>query len=354
MALIKEGSVFGKPRCCKEFDQPRIIDPSVGYGWSRISSLYQYGKYFAKPWSCNHEKLRTNMNTFSQLLAQKPGSLALRTFKPRIFLCNGAAALSGRPCRLTSREHRLHPFHQSAPFPILPQGEAGDLPFQSGGPSQMDLFDPKPMMEKEQGNDLPESIRKGQRLTTMTSGQKSFPIAKYFQVCPAWPVRQWMSELLPHLSGKQMSSFIKSMHTEAINHDPAMTFFQTGHQLAGRPSFGSWVSYGLGASNQDLPSYVVLTSFGSGRPVASLFMTAFGVRFLPTRYQGKFRNSGDAVLYLSDPLDRPCNEKGMLDDLAKLNRMDHKAVGTRILMPVFLSTKWPFVCRQCARPAGFI
>ena len=275
------------------------------------------------------------MNTFSQLFAQKPGSLAAQDFlNRRIFLRNGAAALSAAALAgLLPRGAEASPFSSIGSFPnFAPKAKRVIYLFQSGGPSQMDLFDPKPMMEKERGNDLPESIRKGQRLTTMTSGQKSFPIApSIFKFAQHGQSGQWMSELLPHLSRKADElCFIKSMHTEAINHDPAMTFFQTGHQLAGRPSFGSWVSYGLGASNQDLPSYVVLTSFGSGRPSCQpLYDRLWGAGFLPTRYQGvKFRNSGDAVLYLSDPpgIDREMR-RGMLDDLAKLNRMDHKSVG---------------------------
>ncbi|HAF59030.1 MAG TPA: sulfatase, partial [Opitutae bacterium] len=266
------------------------------------------------------------MNTFSQLFAQKPGSLAAQDFlNRRIFLRNGAAALSAAALAgLLPRGAEASPFSSIGSFPnFAPKAKRVIYLFQSGGPSQMDLFDPKPMMEKERGNDLPESIRKGQRLTTMTSGQKSFPIApSIFKFAQHGQSGQWMSELLPHLSRKADElCFIKSMHTEAINHDPAMTFFQTGHQLAGRPSFGSWVSYGLGASNQDLPSYVVLTSFGSGRPSCQpLYDRLWGAGFLPTRYQGvKFRNSGDAVLYLSDPpgIDRAMR-RGMLDDLAKL------------------------------------
>ena len=140
--------------------------------------------------------------------------------------------------------------------------------YQSGAPSQMDLFDPKPQLESRRGEDLPESIRKGQRLTTMTSGQAKFPVApSIFKFQQHGQGGLWMSELLPHMA-KIADEFcmIRSLYTEAINHDPAITFSQTGAQLAGRPSIGAWVSYGLGSENQDLPAYVVLTSFGSGRP----------------------------------------------------------------------------------------
>ena len=140
--------------------------------------------------------------------------------------------------------------------------------FQSGAPSQMDLFDPKPQMEKYRGEDLPDSIRKGQRLTTMTSGQKSFPVApSMFSFAQHGKSGMWFSELVPNMARHaDRWCMIRSMHTEQINHDPAITFFQTGHQLAGRPSIGSWLSYGLGSDNADLPAYIVLTSYGSGRP----------------------------------------------------------------------------------------
>ena len=177
--------------------------------------------------------------------------------------------------------------------------------FQSGAPSQMDLFDPKPAIADRRGEDLPDSIRKGQRLTTMTSGQKKFPVAPtIFKFGRHGQSGMEFSELLPHLS-KQADklAMIRTVHTEAINHDPAITFCQTGHQLAGRPSIGSWLSYGLGSENRNLPAYVVLTSFGSGRPNDQpLYDRLWSSGFLPTRHQGvKFRNTGDAVLYLSNP-----------------------------------------------------
>jgi hypothetical protein len=204
--------------------------------------------------------------------------------------------------------------------------------FQSGAPSQMDLFDPKPQMEKRRSENLPESIRQGQRLTTMTSGQKSFPVApSIFKFAQHGQSGAWISELMPHLSGiADDLCFIKSMHTEAINHDPAITFCQTGSQLAGRPSIGSWLSYGLGSNNQDLPAYVVLTSFGTGRrDDQPLYDRLWGSGFLPTQHQGvKFRNKGDAVLYLSNPsgVGRTLRRQ-QLDELAELNRQDYAQFG---------------------------
>ena len=204
--------------------------------------------------------------------------------------------------------------------------------FQSGAPSQMDLFDPKPNLGERFSEDLPDSIRMGQRITGMTSGQKTLPVApSIFKFAQHGQSGAWLSELLPHTAKVADDlCIIKSMHTEAINHDPAITFFQTGHQLAGRPSIGSWMSYGLGSSNKDLPTYVVLTSRGTGRPNDQpLYDRLWGSGFISTQHAGvKFRNTGDPVLYLSNPdgVDRPMR-RDMLDDLAALNGERHQIVG---------------------------
>ena len=204
--------------------------------------------------------------------------------------------------------------------------------FQSGAPSQMDLFDPKPDLGERFSEDLPDSIRMGQRITGMTSGQKTLPLApSIFKFAQHGQSGAWLSELLPHTAKVADDlCIIKSMHTEAINHDPAITFFQTGHQLAGRPSIGSWMSYGLGSSNKDLPTYVVLTSRGTGRPNDQpLYDRLWGSGFISTQHAGvKFRNTGDPVLYLSNPdgVDRPMR-RDMLDDLAALNVERHQIVG---------------------------
>ncbi len=196
----------------------------------------------------------------------------------------------------------------------------------------MDLFDPKPQMDKHRGEDLPASIRMGQRLTTMTSGQKSFPVApSLFKFAQHGKSGIWLSELMPHIAGvADELCVIRSMFTEAINHDPAITFCQTGSQLAGRPSIGAWLSYGLGSMNQDLPAYVVMTSFGTGRrDDQPLYDRLWGSGFLPTQHQGvRFRNSGDPVLYLSNPagVSRPMR-RDMLDELAALNQRDFEAFG---------------------------
>jgi len=204
--------------------------------------------------------------------------------------------------------------------------------FQSGAPSQMDLFDPKPAMANRRGENLPESIRQGQRLTTMTSGQKNFPVApSIFTFKQHGESGMWFSELVPNIARHaDRWCMVRSMHTEQINHDPAITFCQTGHQLAGRPSIGSWVSYGLGSDNQDLPAYIVLTSFGSGRKDDQpLYDRLWGAGFLPTAHQGvRFRNSGDPVLYLADPagIDRGMR-RSTLDRIAGLNAARSAVVG---------------------------
>jgi hypothetical protein len=204
--------------------------------------------------------------------------------------------------------------------------------FQSGAPSQMDLFDHKPALADRRGTELPDSVRKGQRLTSMTSRQESFPVApSRFRFAPHGRCGAWVSELLPHTARVvDELCFIKSMYTEAINHDPAITFFQTGAQLAGRPSIGAWLSYGLGSENHDLPAFVVLVSQGSGNQADQpLYDRLWGSGFLPTQYQGiKFRSSGDAVLYLSNPDGlSDATRRRMLDDLAKLNQLKLEEAG---------------------------
>jgi hypothetical protein len=203
--------------------------------------------------------------------------------------------------------------------------------FQSGAPSQIDLFDYKPGLEKVRRQELPDSIRQGQRLTGMTATQPNFPVApSLFRFAQHGHCGRWMSELLPHTAtAVDDLCFVKSMHTEAINHDPAITFFQTGSQLAGRPSMGAWLSYGLGSLNQDLPTFVAMVSQGSGRGGQPLYDRLWGSGFLPTKYQGvKFRSVGDPVLYLSNPPGlNSGTRRRMLDDLARLNGINLNRYG---------------------------
>lgn len=197
--------------------------------------------------------------------------------------------------------------------------------FQSGAPSQIDLFDEKPELAKHFGVELPESVRRGQRLTGMTAS-KDHPIAPStfkFQSHGGCGMR--LSEALPHTATiADEICLVRSMHTDAINHDPAITFMLTGTQQAGRPSFGAWMSYGLGSESRNLPSFVVMVSQGSGRPNGQpLYNRLWGSGFMPTRHQGvKFRSVGDPVLYLSNPAGvTPADRRRMLDDVAKLNRL---------------------------------
>jgi len=204
--------------------------------------------------------------------------------------------------------------------------------FQSGGPSQLELMDYKPKLKELHGTELPDSIRQGQRLTGMTSGQKSFPcVAPKFKFEQQGSNGAWFSELLPntgHIADKLC--IIRSMHTEAINHDPAITFMQTGSQQPGRPSLGAWLSYGLGSEAEDLPAFVVMISHGSGSDAnQGLLDRLWGAGFLPSSHQGvKLRSGADPVLYLNDPagIDRSLRRQ-MLDKLSQLNRLQQAQDG---------------------------
>lgn len=197
---------------------------------------------------------------------------------------------------------------------------------QSGGPSQLDLFDYKPVLKKHQGTELPDSVRMGQRITGMTSGQSSLPVASsIFKFQQVGSNGMWMSDLIPyHHKIADDISLVNTVHTDAINHDPAITFIQTGSQQPGRPSLGSWVSYGLGSENQDLPAFVVLlsqqNSINADQP---LFSRLWGPGFLPSRYQGvRLRSGSDPVLYLANPpgVSRE-GRREVLDAVAALNHI---------------------------------
>ncbi len=269
----------------------------------------------------------------------RPSDVELPALSRRHFLAQGAGVGLAALASLLAEESR-------AAGPPTPQ-YVGGLPglphyrararrviylFQSGAPSQMDLFDPKPRLDGLRGKELPDSVRKGQRLTGMTATQTSFPIApSKFRFARHGKSGAWVSELLPHTAKVvDRLCFIRSIYTEAINHDPAVTFFQTGAQLAGRPSIGAWLAYGLGNASRDLPAFVVMISRGSGNPIDQpLYDRLWGSGFLPSRYQGvKFRSGGDPVLYLSNPggVGRDTRRR-MLDDLAALNRLRHREVG---------------------------
>jgi hypothetical protein len=208
---------------------------------------------------------------------------------------------------------------------FTPKAKRAIYLFMNGGPSQMDLFDYKPVMDKLFDKDLPESIRKGQRLTTMTSGQSRFPIApSKYKFAQHGQSGAWVSELMPW-TAKMVDklAFIKSVNTEAINHDPAVTYICTGHQLPGRASLGAWLSYGLGTENSNLPAFVVMTASWTGRKEAqAIYNRLWGSGFLPSKHQGvALRSSGDPVLFLSNPAGvDTATRRRMLDALAKLNQ----------------------------------
>jgi hypothetical protein len=203
--------------------------------------------------------------------------------------------------------------------------------FQSGGPSQMELFDYKPRLTEFQGHDLPDSVRMGQRLTGMSATQSSFPVVpSKFQFAQHGRSGAWVSELMPYTAkAADQLTFIKSLHTEAINHDPAVTFIQTGAQIAGRPSIGAWLAYGIGCETEDLPAFVVMISPGKGTGGQPLYDRLWGSGFLPSRYQGvKFRSVGDPVLYLSNPSGFDSSDRRrFLDALDKLNQMNGDSFG---------------------------
>jgi hypothetical protein len=201
-----------------------------------------------------------------------------------------------------------------------------------GGPSQMDLYDYKPTMAEWFDKDLPDSIRMGQRLTTMTSGQKRFPVApSKYKFKQYGQSGMWVTELLPHTARMvDDMCFIRSMHTEAINHEPAITYMQTGNMVTGRPCLGAWVSYGLGSQNENLPTFVVLVARPSNtEQVQAISARLWSSGYLPGQHAGvSFRSGGDPILYINNPPGVPGEvRRRTLDGLKALNEMNHKTVG---------------------------
>ncbi len=202
----------------------------------------------------------------------------------------------------------------------------------SGGPSQIDLLDYKPKLKELNATELPASVRMGQRITGMTAGQKSFPCAaSIFNFQQYGQSGTWVSELLPHTAAVvDELAIVKTLNTEAINHDPAFTFLQTGSQQPGRPSLGAWLSYGLGSENDNLPTFVVMISQGSGNKTDQpIFSRLWGAGFLPSEHQGvRFRAGADPVLYLSNPAGiDAASRRAMLDGVGELNRLAAESVG---------------------------
>ena len=204
--------------------------------------------------------------------------------------------------------------------------------FMSGGPSHIDLFDHKPKLKELHGTELPATVRMGQRITGMTSGQSSFPcVSPMFKFAQHGRAGAWVSDLLPNIATiTDEIAIVKSLNTEAINHDPAITFIQTGHQQPGRPSFGAWLSYGIGCENQNLPAFVVMISQGSGNKTDQpIFSRLWGSGFLPSQHQGvRFRSGEDPVLYISNPQGVDAvTRRRMLDGVAKLNQLAADSFG---------------------------
>jgi hypothetical protein len=249
------------------------------------------------------------------------GSLNRRQFTSGLSTFLGTAALASLLEQDGLAGERV-PSKESAPrlCHFVPQARRVIYLFQSGGPSQIDLFDEKPLLRDLQGTELPDSIRQGQRLTGMTATQSSFPVAaSKFRFASHGRCGARISELLPNLAGiVDDLCIVRSLYTEAINHDPAVTFLQTGAQLAGRPSIGAWLSYGLGSLNVNLPAFVALISGTGDQP---LYDRLWGSGFLPSKYQGvKFNPTGDPVPFLSDPPGVDSGtRKRILDDITILN-----------------------------------
>lgn len=267
-----------------------------------------------------------------------PASLSMtrRYFFGRTATGIGTAALasllnSGLQQNSVGAETQMRPGVLQAPH-HAPTAKRVIYLFMSGAPSQMDLFDYKPTLVDLFDKDLPDSVIDGQRLTTMTSGQTRFPIApSIYKFAQHGQSGIWMSELLPHLAGVADDlTVVKTVHTEAINHDPAITYIQTGSQIPGRPSMGAWLSYGLGSENETLPTFMVLHSTWSAkRDAQALYERLWGSGFLPSRHAGvSLRSQGDPMLYLSNPPGvSGSDRREMLNALNALNQQSLDRIG---------------------------
>ncbi|HEY4313850.1 MAG TPA: DUF1501 domain-containing protein [Pirellulales bacterium] len=268
-----------------------------------------------------HERLLTRRHFFGRT-ATGIGTAALASLlNPELFAATTAASSPG-----LATHGALSPLH------FAPKAKRVIFLFMSGGPSSIDLLNYRPKLRDYHGQELPDSVRQGQRITGMTSGQKSFPcVAPMFKFAQHGKAGTWISELLPHTAQiVDHIAVINSLNTEAINHDPATTYIQTGAQQPGRPSLGSWLSYGLGSENQNLPGFVVMISQGSGNKTDQpLFSRLWGSGFIPSLHQGvRFRSGDDPVLYLSNPpgVDAATRRR-MLDGVGELNKMAAQSFG---------------------------
>ncbi len=254
-----------------------------------------------------------------------------RKFLSKVSLGVGSLALGSLliPDLFSGRSSEEDALFEALPH-FAPKAKRVIYLFQNGAPSQLETFDYKPMLNKMMGQELPESIRMGQRLTGMTSGQNSFPlVGSYYKFQQYGEARAWISDLFPHTAKVANDiCIIKSMHTEAINHDPALTFFQTGAQVGNRPSMGAWLSYGLGSENHNLPAFCVLLSRGKGNG-QGVYSKLWTNGFLDSVHQGvQFSASEDPVLYLGDPKGMSREERRkMLDQVAALNQIGYEEFG---------------------------
>ncbi len=271
---------------------------------------------------CNRFAQHCSRRDFLSRTSLGLGAASLATLvDPRSLLAEPSASLAGAPGEPGGILGRPH-------FPA--RAKRVIYLFQSGAPSQFELFDPKPMLNARQGEELPDSIRAGQRLTGMSSGQASFPlVGSIYRFDRHGESGAPVSELMPHTAGVvDELCFVRSMYTEAINHDPASTFVQTGSQFPGRPSIGSWVSCGLGSDNQDLPAFCVLLSAGI-EGMQPLYARLWGNGFLPSQTQGaQFRSGKDPVLYLNNPEGiSDSDRRRQLDTLERLQRIQRDDLG---------------------------
>jgi len=255
-----------------------------------------------------------------------------RTFITNSAMGIGAMALTsllGLPQAQASASNMLGGGILKKPH-VTPRAKRVVFLFQSGGPSQFETFDYKPFLQKHHGEDLPDSVRKGQRLTGMSASQSQLPmVGTPYGFNQYGESGAWVSDLLPYTAEiADDLCIVKSLHTDQINHDPALTFFQTGHQLPGRPSIGSWLQYGLGSENDNLPAFIVLVSNNAPRD-QPLYARLWGNGFLPSRHQGvQFRASADPVLYLNDPQGyHRSDREQMLHALKEVNLAQMEQVG---------------------------
>src|SRR5580698_10275140 len=272
----------------------------------------------------DHDLLQTRRQFFGHA-GLRLGGVALAGLLGR------AGAATSANSAAVAAAGRIHPALAGFPH-FAPKAKRLIYLHMNGGPSQLDLFDYKPQLAAQFDKDLPDSIRNGQRITTMTSGQTRLPIApSMFKFAQHGKCGMWVSELLPKTAEMVDDlCFIRSMHTEAINHEPAITYMQTGNQVTGRPCLGAWASYGLGSLNQNLPTFVVLVAQPTNtEQVQAISNRLWQAGYLPGEHAGvSFRSAGDPILYINNPPGVPTGiRRKTLDGIKALNEINEKLVG---------------------------